>query len=88
MYQFYIGSNCFGHMPELDKIKEILADYEIKGWTIINANGFWNGVDEQSIILQVEGLTKSKALTILQVLKNRLQQDAIGFQRLPEVQFI
>ena len=88
MYQFYIGSNNQSHKIELDKIREVLADYEVKGYTILDSLGYWEGKPEDSIILQVEGITKSKALTLLQVFKTRLEQVAIGLQRLPEVQFI
>lgn len=88
MYQFYIGSNNASHIVELDKIKEVLADYEIVGYTIINAFGVWEASEEKSVIVQVEGITKAKALNLVEVFKGRLEQYAIGLQRLPEIQFI
>lgn len=88
MYQFYIGSNNASHIVELDKIKEVLADYEIVGYTIINAFGVWEKTEESSVIVQVEGITKAKALNLVEVLKGRLEQFSIGLQRLPEIQFI
>lgn len=86
-YNLFIGSNNQTKMLEIEKIREIL-DERHEGYTITRTQGAWHKERENSctVLLQVEH--KGQAVMTAQILRKALQQDAVGLQAVPELEFV
>lgn len=85
----FIGANNSTGEVETDKIKEVLLQNNLEGFTIVPAQGYWvdNGkvYDENSVLVILD--TNKKTLDkILAELKEELQQEAIA-HRTAKLQF-
>lgn len=87
-YQFFIGSNNVTKQVELEKIKTVLKEFNVDGYTIFNGLGSWQGETEDMVMLTIGDLARGKALEIAETLKTRLNQFSIGLQRLPKFEFV
>jgi hypothetical protein len=71
--KLYIGSNNETKELEYDKIRKILATAQ-QGYTILEAVGVWNGLEEHTAIVEIYG---NYNLAIIGELKRELKQDSI-----------
>ena len=84
-FTIYIGSNNTTGKLELDKIREITARRH-QGFTLYTATGYWLGSEEATAVLIIHDDPANIELTIT-TLKVELEQDAIGYQIAPTMQF-
>jgi hypothetical protein len=81
----YIGSNNDSKQLELDKICKI-ANKRHAGFTLYTATGYWLGSEEATAVLIIHDAW-SKIIRTISDLKLDLDQDAIGYQEAPTLQF-
>lgn len=85
-YQLYIGANNITGKCEVDKIEKILSANH-SGFTILPALlGYWEGNKEDSVSIIISDSAR-KVHQSIRELKQVLQQDAIGYQRIPDIRF-
>lgn len=84
-YNLYIGSNNQTKKLELNKIKSILNTRH-QGYTIYPVTGAWNGEEEHTALVTIEDDT-AKIMETMNILKTELNQEAIGYQQVPELQY-
>lgn len=84
-WTIYIGSNNETKKLELDRIREI-ASKRHEGMTIYTATGVWLGTLEDTAVLIIHD-SVSKLVRTVSDLKLDLDQDAIGYQVAPTMQF-
>lgn len=84
-YNLYIGANNGTGEVELDKLNFVLSEY-FSGYTVVNANGYWNGKPEASVLVVVES-EPSAIRRAIATLKLVLEQEAIGYQRANTIDF-
>lgn len=84
-YTIYIGANNDTGRVELEKI-ETIAGKRHDGFTLYNATGHWLGSKEPTAVLIIHDKASAIIRTITD-LKIDLEQDAIGYQVAPSMQF-
>ena len=84
-YTVYIGSNNATGKLELDQIEEIAARRH-EGFTLYTATGYWLGSKEPTAVLIIHD-EAGKIVRTISDLKIDLDQDAIGWQVAPTMQF-
>ncbi len=84
-YTIYVGSNNDTGKLELDRIKEI-ASRRHDGLTLYTATGVWLGTLEDTAVLIIHD-EAGKIVRTISDLKLELDQDAIGWQGAPTMQF-
>lgn len=72
--KIYCGSNNETGILELDKIKDVLGRWITEGYTLIQAEGYWQGKSENTAIIEIYG---NYNLGIIPELKRVLKQDSI-----------
>lgn len=87
MYKLYVGSNNETKELEMDKIESILQA-NLDGYTLYSARGCWKGVSEDSVIIEVQGVSYEKIMEIASTLRDSLEQDAVALQEVPDLSFI
>ena len=77
-YNIYIGSNNTTKIVEECKAKDIINKY-FDGYTIIKTQGFWQGIPENSIIIELleEENTADTIYKMITELREELQQNSI-----------
>lgn len=85
-YNLYIGSNNKTKQLELDIIEKIIAD-SFSGATFTQTKGLWQGESERSVTVLVTVRSESILRSVINKLKTALDQDAIGYQEVPELRF-
>lgn len=85
-YQLFIGSNNKTHQLELEKINKILSKYHA-GYTLFKAKGCWQGKSEQTAVVYIT-CEYTQAVTTAKLLRQALNQEAIGLIEAPEMRFI
>lgn len=81
----YVGSNNDTKELELDRIQEIAARRH-QGFTLYTATGYWLGSKEATAVLIIAD-TWDRITRTLTDLKLELDQDAVGYQEAPTLQF-
>lgn len=71
--KIYIGSNNDTKVLEIEKIKEVMLQSN-SGYTLILASGFWEGIAEDTAIIEIYGDYNTG---IIPELKTQLKQDSI-----------
>lgn len=84
-FQLYIGSNNRTKKLETRKVRSVMASRH-DGFTLYPVTGYWKGQRENSLIVLVED-DETKVMATIAILKSALEQEAIGFQQVPQVQF-
>lgn len=84
-FQLYVGANNTTKRLELAKIRRIVGARH-NGFTVYPVTGYWHGQSEQTAIVIINDNTNKIKQTI-EILKNALSQDAIGYQVVPNMQF-
>lgn len=84
-YTIYIGSNNETKALELETIKRI-CNGRHEGFTLYEATGSWLGTEEATAVLIIHDNVNKIIMTISD-LKYELEQDAIGYQVAPTMQF-
>lgn len=90
LYRFYVGANNATGIIEREKLVAFLDD-RFNGYTLIDAIGRWRGSAEPSVIVEVQGDlldTEARATALAVDLARLLNQQAIGMQALPGIEFI
>lgn len=87
IFNLYVGANNKTHQIELDKLKTICNTF-FEGYTLIPSQGYWQGKEEPSIIVQIETDNKNKVYMLAKTLKSSLKQQAIGLQKQAKLSFI
>lgn len=82
----YVGANNRTGKVERDKLIQTLAKYH-RGFTITPAIGYWDGSQEQSVVVTIAD-DKSAILSTIKRLKQVLHQDAIAYQEVNEMEFV
>lgn len=84
-FNIFVGASNETGILDIDRITNIIGKYG--DFTLMRGIGVWQGDREDSAIVTVSG----KELDILEAvstLKIELNQDSIGIQRIPEIEFI
>lgn len=84
-YTIYIGSNNDTGKLELDNIEAIAARRH-EGFTLYTATGHWLGTKEPTAVLIIHD-DAGKIIRTITDLKLDLDQDSIGWQVAPTMQF-
>ncbi len=87
LYKIYIGSNNTTKKLEDKKAISIASKY-FEGFTCQNANGFWKGLSEKTLIIEIETEKKEKVIELAEELKTALYQEAIAVAQIGKMQFI
>ena len=90
LYTLYIGANNETKEVEIDKAIETIANY-YDGFTFWNANGFWKGSQEKTLIVQIETDETDETGTLIALIKNlkeELNQDCIGLTKGNKMDFV
>lgn len=84
-FTIYIGSNNATKELELDRINRML-DARHQGYTLYTATGHWLGTEEATAVVIIHD-EPAKIYATIDALKTELDQDAIGYQVAPVMQF-
>lgn len=84
-FTIYVGSNNDTKELELDRINRMLAPRH-QGYTLYTATGHWLGTEEDTAVIIIHDDPAAIHATI-DALKTELDQDAIGYQVAPLMQF-
>ncbi len=87
LYKLYVGSNNTTKKLEDKKAIAIASKY-FEGFTCQNANGFWKGLSEKTLVIEIETDNKKKVIELAEELKTALFQEAIAVARIGKMQFI
>ena len=90
LYTLYIGANNETKEVEIDKAIDIIGN-EFDGFTFWNANGFWKGSQEKTLIVQIETDETDETGTLIALIKNlkeELNQDCIGLTKGNKMDFV
>ncbi len=87
LYKIYIGSNNTTKRLEAKKAVSIASKY-FDGFTCQNANGFWKGISEKTLIIEIETQNKKKVIELAEELKASLYQEAIAVAQIGKMQFV
>lgn len=89
MLRLFIGANNETGEVEVDKLVKLLDD-TFSGYTVYETVGRWEGKNENSVIVEIEDeRTEYDSMVehMIGRLKLELNQQAIGYQRLPSIKF-
>ena len=87
LYKIYVGSNNETKKLEDKKAISIASKY-FEGFTCQNANGFWKGLSEKTLIIEIETDNKKKVIELAEELKEALYQEAIAVAKIGKMQFV
>ena len=87
LYKIYVGSNNETKKLEDKKAISIASKY-FEGFTCQNANGFWKGLSEKTLIIEIETDDKKKVIELAEELKEALYQEAIAVAKIGKMQFV
>ncbi|HOC97887.1 MAG TPA: hypothetical protein PKK80_02510 [Bacilli bacterium] len=87
LYKIYVGSNNTTKKLEAKKAIAIASKY-FEGFTCQNANGFWKGLSEKTLIIEIETDNKKKVIELAEELKVSLYQEAIAVAKIGKMQFV
>ena len=86
LFRLYIGSNNETKKLEDKKAIDIIAK-RFQGFTVSRGIGYWEGAEENNLIVDIEGDRKQVEDTA-KVLKIELVQQAIGLAEVGKMRFI
>lgn len=85
--ELFIGSNNTTHKVELDKLEQVLSKYH-EGFTIKHGIvGYWHGVREETVTVIIAD-NYTKILKTINELKSVLDQEAIAYHEVAQLEFI
>lgn len=84
-YNLYIGANNTTGQVEIDTLTHLLDGFT-DGFTIIKSDGVWKGKHEGSVVVVIQSEPEYIEV-LMKVLKEDLQQEAIGYQLVNELKF-
>ena len=87
VHRLYVGANNTTKEVAVDSLKAILNAY-FEGYSLLPAEGMWKGTPEKSVVLEIQTDEVGKVKDLIAVLKDKLEQQAIGYQVLPEMSFV
>jgi hypothetical protein len=87
LYKIYIGSNNETKKLEDKKAIQIASTY-FNGFTCQTASGFWKGMQEKTLVLEIETDDKKKVIELAEKLKTELYQEAIAIAKIGKMQFV
>ena len=87
LYKIYIGSNNETKKLESKKAIAVTSKY-FEGFTCQNANGFWKGLSEKTLIIEIETDNKKKVIELAEELKTALFQEAVAVAKIGKMQFV
>jgi len=87
LYKIYVGSNNETKKLESKRAIQIASKY-FEGFTCQTANGFWKGMAEKTLIIEIETDDKKKVIELAEELKEALYQEAIAVAKIGKMQFI
>jgi hypothetical protein len=67
----------------VEAIREILGQHFKGGYTTFEGSGFWKGMKEGTIVIEIDGTTAKKARSAAKDIKSLNQQEAVLVQRQP-----
>ena len=65
------------------QVVEDIVSAEFPGFTIIEATGYWNGVREESLIIEIDAGNEIKGMTVTRIaemIKRHNQQESVMIQ--------
>ena len=84
-YRLYVGQNNeTGHLDTIQLVNCLSTRH--KGFTIEEAQGYWEGKPEHSAIITIA--TEEDINATVEALKIELKQDAIGLQQVEAISFV
>lgn len=83
----FIGANNETGDVEIDVVHNILAKRFPEGYTVLSGAGYWQGGSEPMVLAIVTGLPEY-VTEVAAELRDELEQQAVGVQFLPAIQFI
>jgi len=85
--RLYVGSNNKTGRLEYAKAIRIAGD-QFQGLTAFKGIGYWQGVQEKCVIIEIETEEKTKVRDLIRTLAKGLNQESIGWVILPKMQFL
>ena len=77
IYRLFVGSNNKTHKVEYVKADKIVAS-KVAGFTTYKSKGYWQGKAENSYIIELANVKNKDVLTIAELLRIGLKQQAVG----------
>lgn len=85
-YRLYIGANNTSKLLHIDKIKKVIQSY-FPGYTVFKGTGYYKGEEEDTAIVEICTNKRGRIYRLMEELKKKLNQEEIGVQALPEIEF-
>ena len=87
IFRYYIGSdNTTGELEEERAVSIIAKQFE--GFTAFKGLGYWQGIAENTLIVEVETENEEAVKQLAKNLAKELKQDAIGLAKAGSMEFI
>lgn len=84
-YNLFIGSDNKTKTLNTKLIESIMSERH-EGFTLYPVTGYWRGQSEHSMLIIVND-DDAKIKQTISILKQELEQEAIGYQVVPDLQF-
>jgi hypothetical protein len=85
-YNVYVGSDNTTGKLDIQRIQSVLVRMH-EGYTIQRATGSWRGTVEESAIVTISDKT-DKVIETVKLLKTELSQESVGYQQVPDIQYV
>jgi len=73
----------FTENVNVEAIRQILAQHFKGGYTTFDGSGFWKGMKEGTIVIEIDGTSAKKARSAAEAIKNLNKQEAVLVERHP-----
>ena len=87
LFKLYIGQNNKTKKLEDKKAIKIISK-RFKGFTTYKCLGYWEGIAERSLIVEIEARKQAEVMSLAQDLAKKLKQDAVGLAVIGKLNFI
>ena len=87
LYKIYVGSNNVTKKLEAKKAISITSTY-FDGFSASRIVGYWKGMQEKTLVLEIETDNKQKVIELAEELKEALYQEAIAVAKIGKMQFV
>ncbi len=87
LYKLYIGSNNETKKLEAKKAITIASTY-FDGFSASKIIGYWKGMQEKTLVLEIETENKKQIMALAMDLKEKLNQEAIAIAKIGKMEFV
>jgi hypothetical protein len=82
IYFFFLGRGIPNSRLSISKqeLKRFLSCISfLRGYSLFHGDGSWDGIDEETSLLLVTGITEEQAIDIIEKYKDEYSQEAVWF---------